>query len=39
MRSWEKFDAEGKLTDEQSRQEIRTPLEALAAWTRWLRGE
>jgi len=39
MRSWEKFDADGKLTDEQSRQEIRALLEALAAWTRRLRGE
>ena len=39
MRSWEKFDAEGALTDEQSRQEIRALLEALAAWTRRLRGE
>ena len=39
MRSWEKFDAEGKLTDEQARQEIRALLAALAAWTRRLRGE
>jgi chromate reductase len=39
MRSWEKFDAAGKLTDEQARQEIRALLEALAAWTRRLRGE
>ena len=39
MRSWEKFDADGKLIDEQSRQEIRALLEALAAWTRRLRGE
>jgi hypothetical protein len=39
MRSWEKFDVDGKLTDEQSRQEIRALLEALAAWTRRLRGE
>jgi len=39
MRSWEKFDAEGNLTDEQSRQDIRAQLEALAAWTRRLRGE
>jgi chromate reductase, NAD(P)H dehydrogenase (quinone) len=39
MRSWDKFDAEGQLTDEQSRQEIRALLEALAAWTRRLRGE
>jgi chromate reductase len=39
VRAWEKFDAEGTLTDEQSRQEIRALLEALAAWTRRLRGE
>ncbi|MEO7909996.1 MAG: NADPH-dependent FMN reductase [Roseiflexaceae bacterium] len=39
MRSWEKFDPDGRLTDEQSRQEIRALLEALAAWTRRLRGE
>lgn len=39
LRSWEKFDADGKLTDEQSRQEIRALLEALAAWTHGLRGE
>ncbi len=39
MRSWEKFDAEGTLTDEQTRQDIRALLEALAAWTRRLRGE
>jgi len=39
MRAWEKFDADGTLTDEQSRQEIRALLEALAAWTRRLRGE
>jgi chromate reductase len=39
MRSWEKFDAEGNLADEQARQDIRALLEALAAWTRRLRGE
>ena len=39
IRAWEKFDAEGNLTDEQSRQEIRALLEGLAAWTRRLRGE
>jgi chromate reductase, NAD(P)H dehydrogenase (quinone) len=38
-RAWEKFDAEGKLTDEQTRQDIRALLEALAAWARRLRGE
>jgi chromate reductase len=39
MRAWEKFDAEGNLTDEPSRQEVRALVEALAAWTRRLRGE
>jgi chromate reductase len=39
MGSWEKFDADGNLTDEQARLEIRAQLEALAAWTRRLRGE
>jgi chromate reductase len=39
FRAAEKFDAEGNLTDEQSRQSIRAQLEALAAWTRRLRGE
>ena len=38
MRAWEKFDAEGHLHDEPARQEIRALLEALAAWTRRLRG-
>jgi chromate reductase, NAD(P)H dehydrogenase (quinone) len=38
-RAWEKFDAEGTLTDEQTRQDIRALLEGLAAWTRRLRGE
>jgi chromate reductase len=39
IRAWEKFDAEGNLTDEQARQDVRALLEALAAWTRRLRGE
>jgi hypothetical protein len=39
MRSWKKFDAEGKLTNHQSRQEICALLDALAAWTRRLRAE
>ncbi len=38
-RPWEKFDDAGNLTDALSRQEIRALLEALAAWTRRLRGE
>lgn len=38
MRAWEKFDADGNLKDEAVRQEIRALLEALAAWTRRLRG-
>ncbi len=33
-----KFDAEGRLIDEPTRQEIRALLEALAVWTRRLRG-
>jgi chromate reductase len=33
-RAWEKFDAEGRLTDDHTRQNIRSLLEALAAWTR-----
>lgn len=35
----ERFDAEGRLTDEVARRQIRALLEALAAWTRRLRGE
>ena len=38
-RAGEKFDAEGRLTDEESRRHIAKLLEALAAWTRRLRGE
>jgi chromate reductase len=38
QRSWEKFDANGNLTDEPSRQQVRALLEALAAWTRRLKG-
>lgn len=37
-RSWEKFDAEGQLIDETTRQQIRELLEALYAWTTRLRG-
>jgi chromate reductase, NAD(P)H dehydrogenase (quinone) len=33
-----KFDGEGRLTDEPTRQQIRALLEALAEWTRRLRG-
>ena len=39
QRAREKFDAEGRLTDEATRDEIRALLVALAAWTRRLRGE
>jgi chromate reductase len=39
IRAAEKFDGHGHLTDEQARQAIRAQLEALAAWTRRLRGE
>lgn len=38
QRAWEKFDADGNLTDEAVRHELRALLEALAAWTRRLRG-
>jgi chromate reductase len=38
-RPWEKFDDQGRLADEQTRGELRALLEALAAWTRRLRGE
>ncbi len=34
-----KFDAQGRLTDEDTRQYLRRLLDALAAWTRRLRGE
>ena len=37
-RATEKFDADGRLTDEATRKEIRALLEALAVWTRQLRG-
>jgi chromate reductase len=37
-RAWEKFDAEGNLTDEKTRQSIRDLLVALADWTNRLRG-
>ncbi len=33
-----RFDAEGKLTDESTREFVRKLLDALAAWTRRLRG-
>ena len=38
-RSWEKFDAEGNLTDDATREQIAAQLAALVAWTRRLRGE
>ena len=38
-RPWEKFDDQGHLADEQTRGELRALLEALAAWTRRLRGD
>jgi chromate reductase len=38
MRAAEKFDAEGRLTDEATLKEVRALLEALATWTRRLRG-
>ncbi len=38
QRAFEKFDAQGHLTDEPTRQQVRALLEALVAWTRRLRG-
>jgi len=38
QRAWEKFDADGNLTDEQTRQNVRNMLVALDAWTRRLKG-
>jgi len=38
QRASEKFDAQGNLTDEPTRRQVRALLEALAAWTRRLRG-
>lgn len=35
-RAWEKFDANGNLTDETSRQAVRDLLESLTRWTRLL---
>lgn len=37
-RAHEKFDAQGRLVDERSRESIRALLESLAAWTRRLRS-
>jgi len=34
----EKFNADGRLTDAQTREQLKALLEALAAWTRRLRG-
>ena len=34
----EKFNADGRLTDPQTREQLKALLEALAAWTRRLRG-
>lgn len=36
--AWDKFDAGGRLTDEPTRQALQALLEALAVWTRRLRG-
>ncbi len=38
QRAWEKFDQNGNLTDEPTRQAIRALLVALADWTRRLKG-
>jgi chromate reductase len=37
QRNWEKFDTEGDLTDEATREQVRGLLGALARWTRSLR--
>ena len=37
QRNWEKFDAEGNLTDEAAKEQVRGLLAALASWTRSLR--
>lgn len=39
QQAFEKFDSDGNLTDETVRPRIQALLEALAAWTRRLRGE
>jgi chromate reductase, NAD(P)H dehydrogenase (quinone) len=39
QRNWEKFDAEGNLTDEAVRDQVRALLEALGVWTRLLTGK
>jgi len=38
-RSREKFDQAGELTDDHTRESLRTLLEALGSWTRRMRGE
>ena len=38
QRASEKFDAQGNLTDEPTRRQVHALLQALAAWTRRLRG-
>lgn len=37
--AWEKFDADGRLTDDATTQSIRALLEALQTWTLQLRGD
>lgn len=39
MRAWEKFDASGRLVDQETREQVRALVEALVIWTRRLRGE
>ena len=39
MRSWEKFDGEGNLTDEETREKVAQLMIALRDWTRRLRNE
>ncbi len=38
VRGWEKFDADGNLTDETSRKEVHMLIEALVKWTHRLQG-
>jgi chromate reductase len=38
-RAWEKFDKEGNLTDESTRDQVKALVESLVRWTRRLRGE
>lgn len=39
QRPWEKFDAEGRLLDERTHEQLQELMAALTSWTRRLRGE